>query len=147
MEPTFVHLRIHSEFSLVDGIVRIKPLIKAVRAARMPAVAITDQSNLFAMVKFYRAAVAGGVKPIIGADCWLRNEQDVNQPNRILLLVQTVEGYQNLTRLISRSYQEGQHLGRPMLEREWLNGNCAGLIALSGGYEGDVGRLLVSGNR
>ncbi len=147
MEPTFVHLRVHSEFSLVDGIVRIKPLIKAVREAGMPAVAITDQSNLFAMVKFYRAAVAGGVKPIIGADCWLRNEQDVNQPNRILLLVQTVEGYQNLTRLISRSYQEGQHLGRPMLEREWLRGNCAGLIALSGGYEGDVGRLLVTGNR
>ncbi len=147
MEPSFVHLRVHSEFSLVDGIVRIKPLIKAVREAGMPAVAITDQSNLFAMVKFYRAAVAGGVKPIIGADCWLRNEQDVNQPNRILLLVQTVEGYQNLTRLISRSYQEGQHLGRPMLEREWLNGNSTGLIALSGGYEGDVGRLLISGNR
>jgi DNA polymerase III subunit alpha len=147
MQPTFVHLRVHSEFSLVDGIVRIKPLIKAVREAGMPAVAVTDQSNLFAMVKFYRAAVAGGIKPIIGTDCWLRNEQDVNQPNRILLLVQTVEGYQNLTRLISRSYQEGQHLGRPMLEREWLNGSCAGLIALSGGHEGDVGRLLLSGNK
>ena len=71
MEPKFIHLRLHSEFSLVDGVVRIKPLIKAVSEAGMPAVAVTDQSNLFAMVKFYRAAIAGGVKPIIGADCWL----------------------------------------------------------------------------
>ncbi len=147
MEPTFIHLRVHSEFSLVDGVVRIKPLIKAVREAGMPAVAVTDQSNLFVMVKFYRAAIAGGIKPIIGADCWLHNEQDVNQPNRILLLVQTVEGYRNLTNLISRSYREGQHLGRPMLEREWLIDSSDGLIALSGGRDGDVGRLLLSGNR
>jgi len=147
MEPTFIHLRVHSEFSLVDGVVRIKPLIKAVRGNRMPAVAVTDQSNLFVMVKFYRAALAGGIKPIIGADCWLRNEKDANQPSRILFLVQTFEGYRNLTRLISRSYQEGQHLGLPMLGREWLIGNCEGLIALSGGCEGDVGRLLLSGNR
>jgi DNA polymerase III subunit alpha len=147
MEPTFIHLRVHSEFSLVDGVVRIKPLIEAVCKAGMPAVAVTDQSNLFVMVKFYRSAVSGGIKPIIGADCWLHNEQDVNQPSRILLLVQTFEGYRNLTRLISRSYQEGQHLGLPMLELEWLHGNCDGLIALSGGCEGDVGRLLLSGNR
>ena len=147
MQPTFIHLRVHSEFSLVDGIVRIKPLINAVRDAGMPAVAVTDQSNLFSMVKFYKAAIAGGIKPIIGADCWLHNEQDVNQPNRILLLVQTFAGYRNLTRLISRSYQEGQHLGRPMLDQEWLHGNCDGLIALSGGCEGDVGRQLLSGHK
>ncbi len=146
MEPTFIHLRVHSEFSLVDGVVRIKPLINAVRAAGMPAVAITDQSNLFAMVKFYRAAISQGIKPIIGADCWLHNEQEANHPNRILLLVQTVTGYRNLTKLISRSYREGQHLGRPMLERAWLEGNSDGLIALSGGREGDVGRLLIGGN-
>ena len=147
MEPKFIHLRLHSEFSLVDGVVRIKPLIKAVSEAGMPAVAVTDQSNLFAMVKFYRAAIAGGVKPIIGADCWLHNEQDANQPNRIILLVQNVEGYRNLTNLISRSYQEGQHLGMPMLDREWLQGSCDGLIALSGGRDGDVGRMLLSGNK
>jgi len=147
MEPTFIHLRVHSEFSLVDGIVRIKPLITAVRDANMPAVAVTDQSNLFSMVKFYRAAIAGGIKPIIGADCWLQNEQDVNQPNRLLLLVQTSAGYRNLTRLISKTFQEGQHLGRPMLYQEWLHGNCDGLIALSGGRDGDVGRQLVSGHK
>ncbi len=147
MQPTFIHLRVHSEFSLVDGIVRIKPLIGAVRDAGMPAVAVTDQSNLFSMVKFYRAAIAGGIKPIIGADCWLHNEQDANQPSRVLLLVQTFKGYRNLTRLISRSYQEGQHLGRPMLDWEWLHGNCDGLIVLSGGRDGDVGRQLLSGNK
>ncbi len=147
MQPTFIHLRVHSEFSLVDGIVRIKPLIGAVREIGMPAVAVTDQSNLFAMVKFYRAAIAGGIKPIIGADCWLHNEQDVNRPNRLLLLAQNFEGYRNLTRLISRSYREGQHLGRPMLDQEWLYGNCDGLIALSGGRDGDVARQLLSGNK
>jgi len=147
MEPTFIHLRVHSEFSLVDGVVQIKPLIKTLSASGIAAVAVTDQSNLFVMVKFYRAAVASGIKPIIGADCWLHNEQDVNKPSRILLLVQTFEGYRNLTRLISRSYQEGQHLGLPMLDREWLTGNCDGLIALSGGCDGDVGRLILSGNQ
>jgi DNA polymerase-3 subunit alpha len=147
MEVSFVHLRVHSEYSLADGLVRIKPLIKAVAEAGMPAVAVTDQSNLFAMVKFYRAAINNGVKPIVGVDCWLRNEQDVNKPSRLLLLVQNSEGYRNLTRLISRSYTEGQHLGRPMLDRCWMAGNVEGLLALSGGREGDVGLALLSGNR
>ncbi len=147
MEPSFVHLRVHSEYSLVDGLVRIKPLVKAVAGAGMPAVAVTDQSNLFAMVKFYRAAIKSGIKPIIGVDCWLRNEQDANKPSRLLLLVQNTEGYRNLTRLISRSFTEGQHLGRPMLRRDWMRGNSNGLIALSGGREGEVGLALLSGNR
>ncbi len=146
MESSFVHLRVHSEYSLVDGLVRVKPLVGAVAAAGMPAVAVTDQSNLFAMVKFYRAALAKGVKPIVGVDCWLRNEQDVNKPDRLLLLVQNSEGYRNLTALISRGYTEGQHLGRPMLNREWFQGSSEGLIALSGGRDGDVGKALLSGN-
>ncbi len=146
MQPSFVHLRVHSEYSLVDGVVRIKPLIKAATEAGMPAVALTDQCNLFAMVKFYRAALTGGIKPIIGVDAWLRNEQDANKPSRLVLLVQNTEGYRNLTRLVSRSYQEGQHLGRPMLERSWLKGACDGLIALSGGREGELGQALLSGN-
>jgi DNA polymerase-3 subunit alpha len=146
MQPSFVHLRVHSEYSLVDGVVRIKPLVKAVAQADMPAVALTDQCNLFAMVKFYRAALAGGIKPIIGVDAWLRNEQDANKPYRLVLLVQNSEGYRNLTRLVSRSYVEGQHLGRPMLDRAWLPGACDGLIALSGGREGDVGQALLAGN-
>ncbi len=147
MNPSFIHLRVHSEYSLVDGIVRIKPLVGRVAEMGMPAVAVTDQSNLFALVKFYQAALATGVKPIAGVDLWLRNPEDVNNPFRLVLLVQNNAGYKNLTRLVSRSYREGQHLGRPMLEREWLTDNVDGLIALSGGRHGDLGRVLLAGNQ
>lgn len=147
-EPTFVHLCVHSEYSLVDGLVRIKPLVNAVAASGMPAVAVTDQSNLFALVKFYKAARGAGVKPLLGVDAWIRDGSDSNNPFRILLLVQNNLGYRNLIRLVSRSYREGQHLGRPLLEREWLDQqSCSGLIALSGGRFGDVGRSLLAGNR
>ncbi|MEN8167503.1 MAG: DNA polymerase III subunit alpha [Pseudomonadota bacterium] len=147
MNPSFVHLRVHSEYSLVDGIVRIKPLVSRAVELGMPAVAVTDQSNLFALVKFYQAAQSAGVKPIVGVDAWLRNPEDVNNPFRLVLLVQNNDGYKNLTRLVSRSYREGQHLGRPMLEREWLMDNGGGLIALSGGRHGDLGRALLAGNQ
>ena len=149
MTPGFVHLRVHSEYSLINGIVRLKPLVKAAAAAGMPAVAVTDQSNLFAMVKFYRAAMAAGVKPIIGVDVWLHNDTDANQPTRVVLLCQNRVGYLNLTRLISRSYIEGQQRGAPTVRREWLQGANAsdGLIALSGGRGGDIGQALLVGNR
>ena len=143
--PRFIHLRVHTEYSLVDGIVRIKSLVESVAQAGMPAVAVADQSNLFAMVKFYKAAVGCGLKPIIGVDVWLHNDEDVNKPFRMVLLVQNADGYRNLTRLVSRSYQEGQHLGVPMLHRSWLRGASAGLIALSGGREGDLGQALLAG--
>jgi DNA polymerase-3 subunit alpha len=146
MRPGFVHLHLHTEYSLVDGMVRIKPLVKAVAAAGMPAVAVTDQSNLFAMVKFYRAAMAAGVKPVIGVDLWLRNPEQPARPWRLLLLCKNREGYRNLTELVSRSYLEGQHHAVPMLERDWLPGHSDGLIALSGGREGDVGEALLAGN-
>ena len=147
MQPAFVHLHLHSEYSLVDGIVRIKPLVKAAAEAGMPAVAITDQSNLFAMVKFYKAAMAAGLKPIVGVDVLLENEQDSNKPFRLTLLCKTFPGYRNLTQLVSRSYLEGQHRGRPILKREWLKGSADGLIALSGGRLGDVGQLLLAGKK
>ncbi|MEW8508804.1 MAG: DNA polymerase III subunit alpha [Candidatus Thiodiazotropha sp.] len=147
MEFPFVHLRVHSEYSLVDGLVRVKPLVKQVAEAGMPAVALTDQSNLFALVRFYQAALAAGIKPIAGVDAWIRNPEDINTPYRLVLLVQDQVGYRNLTRLVSLSYREGQHLGRPLLERDWLPGNTEGLIALSGGRHGDVGRALLAGNQ
>ncbi len=143
---SFVHLHLHTEYSLVDGLVRIKPLVKAAVEAGMPAVAMTDQCNLFGMVKFYKAAVAAGIKPIIGVDTWLHNEDDPNLPSRLVLLCQDNIGYRNLTRLVSRSYREGQHRGQPTLSREWLEGTTGGLIALSGGREGDVGQALLNGN-
>ncbi|MET0052456.1 MAG: DNA polymerase III subunit alpha [Candidatus Thiodiazotropha sp.] len=147
MTAGFVHLRVHSEYSLVDGLVRVKPLVKQVAELGMPAVALTDQSNMFALVRFYQAALAAGVKPIAGVDAWIRNPEDINTPHRLVLLVQNPVGYNNLTCLVSRSYREGQHLGRPLIEPDWLPGNTEGLIALSAGRQGDVGRALLSGNR
>jgi DNA polymerase-3 subunit alpha len=145
VDPRFVHLHLHSEYSLVDGLTRIKPLVKAVAAAGMPAVAVTDQVNLFALVRFYKAAVGAGLKPIAGADLWVRNPEDANQPHRLVLLVQDEPGYRNLTRLISRGYVEGQHLGVPQVEPEWIESAAGGLIALSGGPQGDVARALLKG--
>jgi len=147
MTPGFIHLRVHSEYSLANGIVRVNPLVNACAAAGMPAVAITDQSNLFAMVKFYKAALAAGVKPVIGVDLWVHNAADPHQPARVVLLCQNREGYLNLTRLISRSYIEGQERGIATIRKEWLQGASAGLIALSGGKGGDVGQAMLAGNR
>ncbi|WP_186343152.1 DNA polymerase III subunit alpha [Allochromatium palmeri] len=145
MDPTFVHLHLHSEYSLVDGLVRIKPLVKTVAAAGMPAVAVTDQGNLFSLVRFYKAAVGTGVKPIAGADLWVRNPEDANQPHRLVLLAQDEPGYRNLTRLISRGFVEGQHLGVAQVERDWILEAHQGLIALSGGLRGDVAEALLKG--
>jgi DNA polymerase-3 subunit alpha len=142
----FVHLRVHTEFSLVDGVVRVPDLMKAVAAAGMPAVALTDQSNLFAMVKFYSEAQKRGIKPLVGVDIVLREADERSEPSRLTLLAQDYEGYRNLTRLVSRSYLEGQHKGVPMVERDWLEpGSTARLIALSGARDGDVGRALLGG--
>jgi DNA polymerase-3 subunit alpha len=142
----FVHLRLHTEFSLVDGIVRVPELMAAVAAGRMPAVALTDQSNLFAMVKFYKEAQAAGIKPLIGVDAWIREPGERAAPSRIVFLCQNLKGYRHLTQLVTRSYLEGQQRGAPMLERSWINSEILqGLIVLSGGFEGDIGRCLARG--
>ena len=144
----FVHLRLHTEYSLKDSVVRVDELMVACSAAGMPAIALTDHSNLFAMVKFYRAALAAGIKPIIGVDAWLREPGERAEPSRLTLLCQNLDGYRNLTRLVTRAYLEGSHKGQPLLERGWLDpGTTSGLIALSGGIEGDVGRALKTGRR
>ena len=146
MPESFVHLSLHTEYSIVDGIVRIKPLAKAVAEAGMPAVAVTDQSNMFALVKFYRACQAAGVKPIVGVDCWVTSEDDPTQPTKLTLLCINNQGYLNLTELVSKGYTEGQHRGIPMLQKSWFAGQTDGLIALSGGRLGDVGLALLSEN-
>jgi DNA polymerase-3 subunit alpha len=147
MQPRYIHLRVHTEYSLVDGLVRVKPLVKRVAKLGMPACAVTDQSNLFSLVKFYKAAMAEGVKPIGGADVWVYNETDPALPHRLTLLVQDEAGYRALTELISRGYQENQHQGVPMLMADWLETRNEGLIALSGGREGRIGRALLAGHR
>ena len=146
MNPIFVHLRIHTEFSLVDGIVRIKPLVKKLADYGMPAAAITEQNNLFSLVKFYKAAQAAGIKPLIGADVLIFNRDEPTAPHRLTLLAQNKPGYVTLTELISQGYQLGQHQGIPMLQKDWIQQNHAGLIALSGAMEGDIGQALLAEN-
>ncbi|MDE2219360.1 MAG: DNA polymerase III subunit alpha, partial [Gammaproteobacteria bacterium] len=146
MTPSFVHLRLHTEFSLVDSVVRVDELVAAAAAAGMPAVGVSDQYNLFAMVKFYRAALAHGVQPVIGVDLHIREPSDPQGPSQLTLFCQNLKGYRNLTRLVSRAWLEGQVKGRPLLERAWLDaGTTEGLLALSGAQHGDVGRGLVQG--
>ena len=145
MSAEFVHLRLHTEYSLIDSVVRVPELVDAVSAAGMPAVAVTDQSNLFAMVKFYRAALAKGVKPVIGVDLWVKEVGDRVTHSKITLLCQSQVGYKNATRLVSRSYLEGQQKGIPTIDRDWLTPeNVDGLIALSCAGEGDVGRAFTN---
>ncbi|MCC5867077.1 MAG: DNA polymerase III subunit alpha [Gammaproteobacteria bacterium] len=146
MTPGFVHLRVHTEYSLLDSVVRISPLMQACARAGMPAVALTDEGNLFAMVKFFRAAQKNGIKPIIGADLWLGSADPAEKPLRLTLLCQNLEGFRRLSRLVSRGYQENQVRGLPRIDPDWLTEEAVhGLIALSGGRDGDVGRALLSG--
>jgi len=144
MPQPFVHLHLHSEFSLVDSTLRLKQLVERTKKLGMPAVAVTDQHNMFALVKFYRAAVAAGIKPIVGADVHISNPEDPDHAGRLVLLCQNREGYLNLCLLLSMGYQEGQYHGMPYLRRDWVSEHSAGLIALSGGREGDVGQALIN---
>ena len=146
MSPEFVHLRLHTEFSLVDGIVKIKPLVKRLAELNMPAIAVTDHANLFALVKFYKATTGQGIKPIAGADVLILNPEELASPHRLTLLVKNRTGYITLMELLSKAYQEGQHQGIPMLKQEWLEANHDGLIALSGAIQGDIGKALLAEN-
>lgn len=146
MSNSFVHLHIHSEYSLSDGIVRIPRLVEKARALGQPAVAITDQSNMFCTVKFFRAAVAAGVKPIVGAEIWLQNDVAKESKSRLIMLCKNIEGYRQLSRLVTRSYREGQVRGVPIVSRDWIDpSNVDELICLSGGCDGDVGVSIAAG--
>ena len=145
--PRFVHLRMRSEYSVIDGIVRIEDAVKRAASDGMPALALTDAANLFGMVKFYQAARAGGVKPLLGADCWLQNESDRDKPFRVLLLCASRAGYLRLCELLSRAWLRNQHRDRAEIARGWLaEGGTEGLIALSGAASGDVGQALAARN-
>ncbi|MEB8431008.1 DNA polymerase III subunit alpha [Cocleimonas sp. KMM 6892] len=144
---SFVHLRLHTEYSLVDSTIRIKQLMPVVEEGGMPAVAMTDQNNLFGMVKFYRAARGAGIKPIFGVDVMLVDEEDDTLTYHMILLCQNDAGYKNVTKLISRAYMEGQKLGVPRVQRDWIKETSDGVIMLSGGRQGDVGHALLAGNK
>ncbi|RIY40200.1 DNA polymerase III subunit alpha [Neopusillimonas maritima] len=144
MPPSFVHLRVHSEFSVVDGIVQIPELVGKVAGFGQPAVALTDLCNVFGLIKFYKAARAKGVKPIAGCDIWIENEADRDKPHRALLLVRNQAGYLALCEILTRAWLENQYAGRAEVRRPWLD-NVEGLIMLSGGRAGDVGQALEAG--
>ena len=143
MTVRYTHLHLHSEYSLVDSTIRIKALVEACVRAGMPAVALTDECNMFALVKFYKACSAAGIKPIGGCDLWISAPDDP-RPWRLTLLCQNREGYLNLSRLVSRAWREGQHGGRALVEAGWLHAEAThGLIALLG-RDSEVGRIAVN---
>ena len=141
----FVHLRMHSEFSLIDSMIRIKPLMKALQAEQMPAIALTDQSTMSGMIKFYKAAQSAGIKPICGCDVFIAETTEADATiSRMTLLAMDSKGYLNLTELVSRSFQEGQIDGKAIIQKQWLADKSEGLIVLSGAAEGEVGRALIN---
>lgn len=145
--PKFVHLRMHTEFSVQDGIVQIGDAVGAAVKDGMVALGISDLANLFGMVKFYKAARGKGVKPVIGADVWLANEAAADKPFRILLICRNRTGYGQLCELLTRAYMENQSRGRAEIRREWLSREAvSGLLCLSGAALGDVGAALLNGN-
>lgn len=146
IDSTFIHLRVHSEYSLKDGLPKIKKLIKAAAEFSMPAVAITDECNLFALVKYYKAATAAGLKPVAGVDLWLENKKVPARPYRLTLLIKNQQGYANLTKLISMAYLEGQRQGVAYVETGWVAQYSEGLIALNGAREGEIGQALLADN-
>src|SRR5690606_25162474 len=145
MVANFVHLRLHTEFSLADSLVRIKPLVKRVAELNMPACAITDQTNFYGLIKFYKAAQAAGIKPIVGSDFWLASSDVDGKPTLFTLLAADNTGYKNIIELISRAWQHGQYQGAAYVQREWVSELSEGVIALSGGKFGDIGMSLLAG--
>ena len=146
MSSPFIHLRVHSDFSMMDGLNKVKPILGKVAALEMPAVAITDQMNMCGLVKFYSEAHNLGIKPIIGTDFWVTNEAFGDEPFRLTLLAMNNEGYKNITILISKAYLRGHLAHRAVIDQAWLAEHAEGVIILSGAQHGDVGVGLMKNN-
>ena len=144
----FVHLRIHTEFSVVDGTNRIDEITAAAAADHQPALAISDLSNLFGTVKFYKAARGNGVKPLIAADVWVHvpGKDSAAPPARLLLIAQNQRGYLNLSELLTRAWTRGVMREQAIICLDWLSELNEGLIALSGAQRGAIGQALVQGD-
>ncbi|EEG06672.1 DNA polymerase III subunit alpha [Pseudogulbenkiania ferrooxidans] len=146
--PRFVHLRLHSEFSVYDGIVRLDDAVKRAKQHGMPAIGMSDLMNLFGMVKFYKACRGNGIKPIVSVDALISNDDDRDKPSRLLLTAKNRAGYLRLCDLLTQAVLHNQYRGRAELKREWLeNGDNSQLICLSGAHLGDVGMALANGQR
>ena len=145
-EPRFIHLRVHSDYSMVDGLGKVKAIVKQVADQNMPAMALTDFTNLCGLVKFYNAAQSQGVKPIIGADFKMQLNAFGDELCQLTVLAANNVGYKNLTLLISKAYLRGHIQHQPVIDQEWLTELKEGLILLSGGRKGDLGQALLKGN-
>jgi DNA polymerase-3 subunit alpha len=144
-ESKFIHLRCHSEYSITDGIVRLGDYVSLAKELELESLAISDLSNIFAAVKFFKLAISKGIKPIIGADVYIENEDNRDQPSRLLLICQNKQGYLNLSKLLSKAYTENQYRDRPEIKFEWLCSDLNhGLICLSGFNFGAIGQNLLS---
>src|SRR5688500_14263751 len=153
MAPSFVHLHLHSEFSLTDSTLRIPELVARCTQLGLPALAVTDDGNLFALVKFFKAAEGAGLKPIAGADLWLFDDTAARgsdgreaPPSRLTVLCQDRRGYLSLSRLLSRAYLEGHRGDYVAIRPEWLLGDAEGLVVLAGRHS-LPGQLLAAGRR
>ena len=145
-DPRFVHLRVHSDFSMTDGVAKVKPILAQVEAQGMAAVALTDQNNFCGLVKFYSGCHGAGVKPIIGADFWMQVPGFEGELCALTIIAMNNVGYQNLTQIISQAYLRGQVAGRVVIDQEWLLTYNEGILLLSGAKEGDLGKALLKGN-
>ncbi|WP_054285868.1 DNA polymerase III subunit alpha [Gulbenkiania mobilis] len=145
--PRFIPLRLHTEFSITDGIVRVDDAVARARTQQLPALGLSDLMNLFGLVKFYKACRSAGLKPIVSCDVWLENEEDRDKPYRMMLTVKNRAGYLRLCELLADAYTHNQYRGRAELKRAWLeDGDNSNLICLSGAHLGDVGVALCNGN-
>jgi DNA polymerase-3 subunit alpha len=146
-EPRFIHLRLHTEYSISDGIVQVGQAISRAVADQMPALGISDLANLFGMVKFYKGCRGKGVKPIVGVDAWITNEGDRDKPSRVLLICRNRKGYGQLCELLTQAYLTNKYRGRAEMRAEWFDqGAASDLLCLSGAMSGDVGQALMNGN-
>ncbi len=141
----FIHLRLHTEFSLVDSIIRVKPLVKKLGELDMAACGVSDHHSFMGLIKFYKAAQGAGIKPICGTDLYLEAKDEESKPALITLIAMTEIGYRNITELISLSFQKGQILGVPYIKTEWLSDYSEDVIALSGAKYGEIGQALIGG--
>lgn len=157
--PIFTHLRVHSEYSIVDGLVRIDDLVAAAAKDQQPALAVTDLANMFCMVRFYKAARGKGIKPIVGVDAWITNDDNRDKPHRLLILAKNRSGYLQLCELLSKAWLTNQYKGRAEIRVEWLEAlatsvstlepevdQANSLIVLSGAHFGDVGQAIENGD-
>ncbi|URJ27911.1 DNA polymerase III subunit alpha [Candidatus Blochmannia vicinus (nom. nud.)] len=147
IKPRFIHLHVHSDYSMIDGLATVDKLIKKAAVLKMPALALTDFNNLFGFIKFYDYAYKAGIKPIIGADFLVQDAVIGNEPSKLTCLVTNQQGYYNLIMLISKAYKNKSNDITPMIKRHWFIEYNNGLIILSGGHKGDIGRYLLKNKK